>query len=266
MTARSQLDPEAILASPIVHGDCVELMKGLPDDCFDLVLSDPPYSEHVHSKSRRGCTGYDEPTRPNATKAQFNRNRDLGFEYLDNATRKVCAVEFARVTLRWVMVFTDGESNHLWRADLEAAGLRYVRTLYWEKLGATPQFTGDRPADHVEHIVLAHTVGKLKGPMKWNGGGRGNVYRVAIVQNRGGFDGVRYHTTQKPLALMEALVRDYSNPGETILDPFAGSGTTLVAAHRNGRKGFGYETDLEYVEVARKRLGATSEQGSFPFA
>jgi 16S rRNA G966 N2-methylase RsmD len=251
----------------MIHcADCTHALADLYDDTVDLVITDPPYSQHVHSKSRRGCTGYVEPTRPNAKAAQFNRTRELGFEHLTDKMRALCAKHFARLAMRWVLVFTDGESNHLWRRDLEAAGLRYVRTLYWEKLGATPQFTGDRPADHVEHIVLAHSMGKRKGRMTWNGGGRGNVYRYPIVQNRGGgLDGKRLHTTQKPLALMEALVRDFSQPGELILDPFAGSGTTLVAAARNGREAFGYEIDSVYAAEAQKRLETTVVQSAFEF-
>ena len=64
---------------------------------------------------------------------------------------------------------------------------------------------------------------------------------------------------------MESLVRDFTDEGETILDPFAGSGTTLVAARRNGREGIGYEIDPNYAEMARRRLEATSEQTSFSF-
>jgi site-specific DNA-methyltransferase (adenine-specific) len=68
------------------------------------------------------------------------------------------------------------------------------------------------------------------------------------------------HTTQKPEALMEALIRDFTDPGDLILDPFAGSGTTGVAAIRLGRRFIGWEKDPKYHAIALKRLTAAREQ------
>ncbi len=244
-------------------------LPSLADESFDHGIFDPPYSKHVHNKSRRGQSkDYKEPTRPNAKAAQIARNRDLGFEHITEDQRVYTAQQMARICCRWVLIFTDGESNHLWRAAAKEAGLLYVRTAYWHKLGAAPQFTGDRPADHLEHIVCFHRPGPkgyLKDFMRWNGGGRGNVYRYAIVQNRkGGRDGQRFHTTQKPLRLMEQLVRDFSNRGESILDPFAGSGTTLVAARGLGRTALGMEAEPRWAATAIERLAGVVEQTELP--
>lgn len=252
----------------IHHGNCVVHMGVMEPLSVDHILCDPPYDEHTHTAQRQGCTGYTEPTRPGATKAQFNRSRELGFDYLSAELRQVCARHFARIVRRWVLIFSDHEGSVLWGRDLRNAGLEVVRYGIWEKLGATPQFTGDRPAQGHEVIVIAHPPPPYKTTPKkrWNGGGRHALWRVPIVLNRGERGEQRVHTTQKPLALMEALVRDFTDEGDTILDPFAGSGTTLVAAERNGREGFGYELDAEYAEVARRRLEATHEQRSLPFS
>jgi site-specific DNA-methyltransferase (adenine-specific) len=160
---------------------------------------------------------------------------------------------------RWVLTFSDVESCHLWRDDLVECGLEYVRTGAWVKIGATPQFTGDRPAAGFETITIAHP----KGRKHWNGGGRHGiwreveepdlVYEVPIVLNRSHSE-PRVHTTQKPLKLMLNLVGDFSDGGETILDPFAGSGTTLVAAKMLGRKVIGIERGERYCELAAKRI------------
>ena len=77
--------------------------------------------------------------------------------------------------------------------------------------------------------------------------------------NRGGND-ARVHTTQKPDSLMEALVRDFTDPGDLICDPFAGSGTTGVAAIRLGRRFIGWEKSPQYHAIAVKRLMAAREQ------
>jgi DNA modification methylase len=80
-----------------------------------------------------------------------------------------------------------------------------------------------------------------------------------FIVNKGG-DQRTGHQTQKPLALMELLVRLLSDPGELILDPFAGSGTTGVAALRLGRRLVGWEMNPDYVEMARRRLANAREQ------
>lgn len=244
----------------VEHADCLEALERLVDksSTVDVVITDPPYSKKVHDCGRRGMTpNYSEPTRPNAKRAQFNRTRDLGFDYLRADLRRDVSRLIARVTKRWALIFSDVEGVSDWRRDIEAAGLEYVRTCFWRKKGATPQFTGDRPASHVEAIIAFHQThpnGKPK-KKKWNGGGRGNVFEHPIVLNRGGK--VRVHTAQKPLALMRELVELFSDPGDVICDPFAGSGSTLVAAKLLGRSSLGVESDEEHVAVARERLRKT---------
>lgn len=68
------------------------------------------------------------------------------------------------------------------------------------------------------------------------------------------------HPTQKPISLMQALVRDFTDPDDLILDPFAGSGTTGVACRRLGRRFIGWERDPKYAEIARSRIDAAREQ------
>ena len=244
--------------SEIVHADCLDLERGLPalaDDSVDHAIFDAPYSEHTHRAGRRGCTGYTEPSRPRSTRAQFNRTRDLGFEHLSPELRHGVAFQCSRVVRRWTLAFTDHEGGQAWKDDLEAAGLEVVRFGVWIKLGATPQFTGDRPAQGHEVIVIAHRPGRKR----WNGGGRHAVWTCPIVLNRSGED-PRIHTTQKPLELMEALVRDFTDPGDLVIDPFAGSGTTLVACKRLGRVSRGWEMQEKYAIAAQVRLDGIREQ------
>lgn len=235
------------------QGDCLAGMVALPDRSVDHVICDPPYSEHVHAKVRRGGSVH-APDRADGgpKRPVISTSAVLGFDAITQNQRESCAVEWARLARRWVLVFSDVESAHEWRAALVSAGIEYVRTCFWHKLGGTPQFTGDRPASQLEAITLAHRPGRKR----WNGGGRGNVYAFAIESSAD-----RFHTTQKPLDLMEAIVRDFTDPGETILDPFAGSGTTGVACIRQGRRFIGWEQDERYHALATKRLEATREQG-----
>jgi DNA modification methylase len=166
-------------------------------------------------------------------------------------------VELARVVRRWSLVFCDHEGSDAWARDLQSAGLEYVRTMVWIKKGATPQFTGDRPAAGHECIVLAHRRKPNGKPMKkrWNGGGRHGVYTYPIVLNRSG-KSPRLHTAQKPIELMSALVSDFTDQGDVVIDPFAGSGTTLLAAQQLGRRWIGVERDQKYIETIVTRLAA----------
>lgn len=236
----------------LVLGDCLEGMARLADRSVDHVISDPPYSEWTHAKVRRGGSVHVPDATEGVKRPVISTSKVLGFAALSDETRNAAAVQFARLCRRWVLVFTDDQGIAEWRYSLEAAGLENVRVGAWVKPGACPQFTGDRPATGWEAIVIAHRPGKKR----WNGGGKHGVWTFPIVS--GGSD--RLHTTQKPEALMEALVRDFTDPGDLILDPFAGSGTTGVAALRNGRRFIGWERDPKYHAIATKRLGYTKEQ------
>jgi len=228
------------------HGDCLDVLPGL--EPVHHVITDPPYSAHMHGAARSSRM---QPANDRGGRygADTRRVVDLGFEHLTPELRTACAEQFARLASRWVLVFSDVESGHLWRDDLATAGLDYVRTGAWIKLGSTPQFSGDRPATGFEAITICHP----KGRKKWNGGGKHAVWTHPIALDRGR-NGARLHTTQKPHELMQELVGLFADEGETILDPFAGSGTTLAAARMLGRKSIGVEQSEAYCEVIAKRL------------
>jgi DNA modification methylase len=230
----------------LIHGDCLDILPQL--ELVDHVITDPPYSEHVHGKSRSG--GRDLTADGHA--ASFNRANELGFSAMTPDVMASVSRWFCELSRRWVLVFSDAELTHAWREALQGAGLEHCRTGAWVKLNATPQFTGDRPGVGHEAITIAHKPGRKR----WNGGGSHATWTHAIEMNRGGAN-PRLHTTQKPLPLMVDLVRDFTDQDETILDPFAGSGTTLVAAKLNGRKAIGIEREEKYCEIAAKRLRET---------
>lgn len=232
----------------VFHGDCRDVLPALADKSIDHVITDPPYSEHVHGKNRRGGAEFRDAT-ASGPAANYSRVRDLGFESLSDEVRVVIASEVARLTRRWTLAFADAESVHLWQRDLEAAGLDHCRIGAWIKLGSTPQFTGDRPASGHEAIEIAHQPGRKR----WNGGGSHAVWTFPIVLNRGGLT-PRLHTTQKPLELMTALVAAFTDPGDLVLDPFGGSGTTARACKDLGRRCIVIERERKYCEVIVRRM------------
>lgn len=219
----------------LYHGDSREILPQLTT--VDVVITDPPYSAHTHKGAR---------TRTVGAKSNLLVTFD---EWTDVAFRNTF-IQLGRVAQRWVIATMD------WRhvAGLEAeppSGLDFVRFAVWVKPNSTPQLTGDRPAPGWEAVGCLHKSGSKK---RWNGGGKRGVWVVNTV------DAVD-HPTAKPLSLFEDFVQLFSDVGETVLDPFAGSGTTLVAAKSLGRNAIGVELDERYCEIAAKRLA----QDAFDF-
>jgi DNA modification methylase len=237
---------ETIGDATLYLGDCMEILPTLGK--VDAVITDPPYSAHVHASGMRGANGW---------KGEISVERNLGFDAI-TAEQIAGLSAFASTAARWSLVFSDTESAHLWREAMESAALQYVRTAFWKKTGGAPQFTGDRPAVACEAITVCHP----KGRKRWNGGGKHGFYDVPIVLDRGGPESeARVHTTQKPLALMSALVSDFTDIADVVADPFMGSGTTGVACVRLGRKFIGIEREPKYFDIACKRIEQAHAQG-----
>ena len=223
-------------------GDSVDLLREIQDDGVDVTITDPPYSDHVHANHMVGGNPV-KGKGSKRTKAKPTK-KALGFDGLSRPLRAQIAQELARVTKRWTLVFSDHEGSVDWGRDLAYAGLQVVRYGIWIKQGAPPQFTGDRPAVGHEVIVIAHRPppGNKK---QWNGGGHHARWTHNVDRSKN-----RIHTTQKPGPLCDELVALFSNPGECILDPFAGSGAILAAAARAGRTPYGIEIDPVYAKHA----------------
>jgi site-specific DNA-methyltransferase (adenine-specific) len=204
-------------------GDCRDVLPTLAK--VDHVITAPPYSDITHAGARGGAGNTELVTFASVTAHQVS---------------DVLALSVPR---RWVIATVD------WRHVLHLetwppAGLKFVRFGVWVKPNGAPQFTGDRPATGWEAIAILHA--DAKGRMSWNNGGHHAVYTYPKVNGE--------HPTAKPDGLIRAFVSDFTDPGDTILDPFAGSGTTLVAAKRLGRKAIGIELSPAYCDVIVSRL------------
>lgn len=234
------------------EGDCLAGLAELPDGSVDHVITDPPYEAEAHTLQRRVIRG--------TVTARYNTRspecEPLPFPPMTEDLRAAVCAHFARVCRRWVVVFCQAEAVGTWRAALEAAGLRWKRAGIWVKPDGQPQLSGDRPGMGYESLAIAHAA----GASRWHGGGKHGIWRATCLKGYGHPEHANRHPTQKPLALMEALIRDFTDHGELILDPFAGSGSTGVAAVRHGRRFLGWEIDHGYVAAATKRLESAREQ------
>ena len=204
----------------IYQGDCLEVMPQLGK--ADHVITDPPYDAKTHKGARYGFR---------------ETSSEIHFDPIDPANIAPLLLSAAK---RWVVAFCSVE---MLGAYATASGESWIRTGFWRRTNGVPQFTGDRPGQPGEGIAIMHNPGKKR----WNGHGKHGFWEYPIVC--GG-----PHPTTKPLALMKELINDFTDPDDLILDPFMGSGTTLVAAKETGRRAIGIEREEKYCEIAVKRL------------
>jgi len=213
----------------------------------DHVLTDPPYDAAVFDKARTCGSLSTDPKYQGQSQAAPR----LVFEYdpADPDMSRRFAAFVGEHCRRWCVFTLDAESIHEWRQRLTEAGVVHVRQGFFHRPNATPQFSGDRPAQPGDFVEIAHAAGKLR----WNGGGK-SAYWVGF-RERGAI-----RKGQKPLTLLRAWVEQFTDPGELICDPFTGSGTTGVAAVSMGRKFVGYEIDPAMAKKAAARIREASKQ------
>lgn len=198
------------------------------------VITDPPYDEHTHSKMLDD-TG---------------SSRALDFAHIDEEAMRSLSIAFARASTGWVAVFCADTHAVAWRHALAAQGVRWRRRCLWVKTSFMPKILGDGPAQADESFVVAWAG---KGNSVWNGGGKGNVWT-------GPRDTSTFHATQKPAWLMESIIDHFTQRGDLVIDPFAGSGTTGVAAKKLGRRVVLIERDEAMARKAIARIAAQHEQ------
>ena len=228
-------------------GDCLELMKELPDNSVDLILCDLPYGttqnkwdsvidlEALWAEYKRICRGTIVLTASQPFTSALVMSNPAWFRH------------------EWVWE-KNKASGHLnakrrpMRAHEDVLVFSKSAPLY------TPQMTaGHRPGNYAKRGRQSTCYGAaasteyggttLRYPR--------SVQRFNVVNND---DACRAHPTQKPIELMEYMIRTYTNPGDVVLDNCMGSGTTGVACMNTGRRFIGMELDEGYFEIAKKRI------------
>jgi len=216
----------------IYHGDCRELALTEP---ADLIITDPPYSQHTHKNAK-------------TNKGNGSGRKLVTFDSQEYAGLAERLEVLARITKGWAILTCDFRDA----AELERCtpmGWEFIRVGVWIKPNGMPQISADRPGMGWEAIAFLHRTKPDGKPMqkRWNGGGRNSVFTHGVCRDA-------MYPTQKPVALISEFVRLFSKPGDMILDPFCGSGTTLYAAKELHRKAIGCDVSAEACALAEKRL------------
>lgn len=213
----------------VVHGDCLDAMRGLPDGCVDAVVTDPPYG--IGADARQAVRG---GKRHGAAIAE---SKDYGLVGWDGERPAPEAFDLMLRVGRECVIFGG---NYF--ADLLPPSSSWV---VWDKEN------GDNGYADVELAWTSHKRAARKVRWRWHG----------MLQDARLPKEEREHPTQKPLGLMLWVVENYTSPGNLVIDPYCGSGTTGVACVQRNRRFLGIEREKSYVEIARRRIADAAAQG-----
>jgi site-specific DNA-methyltransferase (adenine-specific) len=211
-------------------GDCMEILPALHS--IDAIITDPPYSARTHAKAK-------------TNKSEAIDKKLVDFDSVSGEEFDLVVSGCLQSASGWVVMTCDYRHAARWYDAKQ-----FVRLGAWVKPNPMPQITGDRPGQGFETVLILHSGDR---PKSWNGGGRAGVWTFPV------HSGAEV-ATQKPLPLIKRFVDDFTVPGETVADPFMGSGTTGVACVSSGRRFVGCEVNERHFDVACRRIEQASKQ------
>jgi site-specific DNA-methyltransferase (adenine-specific) len=209
-------------------------------DQVDAVICDPPYSTRTEHGFRSGAS---------------MAARGMGYDPINEDWARVFVDHWHPRCTGWIVVCGDHISIRWFEAHLQRVGRYVFPPVVIVKRGAAPRLAGDGPGSQCEYMMVARP--REKRFMSW--GSLPGWYVMDTVRNCVG-DSVGVSGAKHP-AFMRRLVQDYSRPGDLIVDPTAGGGTTLLAAVQEGRRAVGAEIDPSTHARATERLTETLRQG-----
>lgn len=246
----------------LLHGDCLERMREIPDGSVDLVLTDPPYGTtackwdsvipfepmwaHLKRVTKRNAAIVLTASQPFTSALVMSNAKMFAYEW---AWDKGAVTGFALAKTRPLKVHEN------------------VCVFYGQQPTYNPQKTKGRP-NHAQtkgnrltdEVALRN--GSQPTMKKYVSDVSGDKYPISVIYEKRGGPTTLVHPTQKPVALMEYLIKTYTNEGETVLDFTMGSGTTGVACVNTGRNFIGIESEAEYLEIAKARIEHAKNQQS----
>jgi modification methylase len=242
----------------VIEGDCIARMNALPEACCDLIFADPPYNLQLRGDLHR-------PDQSKVDAVDDHWDQFASFAEYDRFTRDWLTAA-RRVLKDTGSIWVIGSYHNIFRVgvSLQDIGFWILNDVIWRKTNPMPNFRGKRFTNAHETMIWATKHPKqqytfnyeamkalndeLQMRSDWTlpicaGGER--------LKNK---DGQKAHSTQKPESLLHRVIVSSTKPGDVILDPFFGSGTTGAVAKRLGRHFIGIEREKTYAEVARARI------------
>jgi len=243
----------------ILNGDCLEELKKLPDRSVDLVFADPPYNLQLGGDLLR-------PDNSKVDAVDDDWDRFESFETYDTFT-KAWMKECKRVLKDDGALWVIGSYHNIFRvgATLQDLGFWILNDIVWRKSNPMPNFKGTRFTNAHETLIWA---AKSRGGRRYTFNYDAMKMANDELQMRSDWTlplctgeerlkdetGTKAHPTQKPEALLHRVIMASTKPGDIILDPFFGTGTTGAVARRLGRKFIGIEREENYARIAKDRI------------
>ena len=211
----------------IYNQNCLEGMKSLPDECIDLIVTDPPYK--TTPRGSHGGTG-------GILKDELNMKGKVFVHNNVKISDWVCELYRVLKESGHCYIMCNNTNLNEFLTQIKKAKFNIFKTLIWKKDNC---ITNQYYMDSHEYIIFCRK-GKA---IKINNCGTKSVLEVANPKNK-------KHPTEKPVELMKIFIENSSNEGDIVLDPFFGSGSTLVACIKSNRRYLGYELDPHFFDVA----------------
>ena len=259
MTTKSTAPEAATLPlNSIIGGDCIEVMNSLPEGSVDLIFADPPYNLQLKGDLHR-------PDNSKVDAVDDHWDQFSSFAVYDEFTREW--LKAARRLLKpdgaiWVI----GSYHNVFRmgAELQNQGFWILNDVVWRKSNPMPNFRGKRLTNAHETLIWASKQENSKYTFNYEALKAMNegvqmrsdwVMPICTGHERlKDEEGEKAHPTQKPEALLHRILVGTTNPGDVVLDPFFGTGTTGAVAKKLGRSFIGIEREGAYRKVAAKRI------------
>jgi DNA modification methylase len=252
----------ALPLDQILQGDCLELLDALPAASVDLIFADPPYNLQLSQQLYRP-----DNSRVDAVDDDWDQF-DSAADYADFSRRWLTACR--RVLKDSGSIWVIGTYHNIFRlgAIMQDLGYWFLNDVVWLKSNPMPNFHGVRFTNAHETLIWAcqhkgarytfnhHAMKRLNDDLQvrsdWH------LPLCTGEERLKNADGKKVHSTQKPEALLYRVIMAASRPGDVVLDPFFGSGTTGAVAKKLRRRWIGMERDPRYVEFARQRIAAVT--------
>jgi modification methylase len=241
----------------ILTGDCIEAMRSLPGASIDMIFADPPYNLQLGGDLAR-------PDGSHVDAVTDHWDKFDSFAAYDKFTRE-WLTEARRVLKPNGSLWVIGSYHNIFRvgALMQDMGFWILNDIVWRKANPMPNFKGTRFTNAHETLIWASMGEKAKYTFNYRTMKTLNdelqmrsdwVLPICGGQERIRKDGVKAHPTQKPEALLYRVMLATTKPGDIVLDPFFGTGTTGAVARRLGRSWIGCERESAYREVAMERI------------
>jgi site-specific DNA-methyltransferase (adenine-specific) len=247
----------------VLHGNCIEVMESLPEKSVDLIFADPPYNLQLQQ----------DLWRPNMTRVDAVNDtwdRFGSFQEYDEFCRQ-WLTGCRRILKDTGTIWVIGSYHNVYRMGsiMQDLGFWFLNDIVWIKTNPMPNFRGVRFTNAHETLLWAsktkgarytfnhHAMKSMNDEKQMRSDW---VLPICVGAERLKQNGKRAHSTQKPEAILYRVILASSNPGDVVLDPFFGTGTTGAVAKKLHRKWIGIEREERYVKLARERIEAVTPE------